>query len=57
MVYLDNRTRNASDVIAAFTDDMRRRGLIPPNDLIGEADRRRCRVQGMHGSKRASVPS
>ena len=31
MAYLDSRAPNASDVIAAFSDAMRQRGLIPPN--------------------------
>ena len=57
MAYLDSRAPNASDVIAAFTDAMRQRGLIPPNDLIADGRLHGCRVEGVHSSKRASVPS
>src|SRR5262245_51278740 len=43
---------NAADVIAAFSDAMRRRGLIPPSDLIADGRLHRCRVEGAHPNKR-----
>jgi hypothetical protein len=35
---------NAADVIAAFADTMRGRGLARPNDLIADGRLHRCRV-------------
>ena len=52
MAYLDGRTPNASDVIAAFADAMRRRELIPPNDLIANGKIHRCPVEGARRGKR-----
>jgi putative DNA primase/helicase len=51
MAYLDSRTPNASDVLAAFANDMRRYGLIPPNDLV-TGRIQRCPVEGARRGKR-----
>jgi hypothetical protein len=49
MAYLDRHTPSASEVLAAFADAMRQRGLIPPDDLIADGRLHRCRV-GTRGS-------
>ena len=41
-----------SDAIAEFADAMRRRGLIPPDDLVADGQLHRCRVEGARPSKR-----
>ena len=43
---------NTADVLAAFADAMRRRGLIPPIDLIPDGHIHRCAVEGARRGKR-----
>jgi len=67
MTYLNGCTRNTSDIIANFSDAMRRRGLIRPNDLIPDDRLHCCRVDARassiknadydNGSVRTWVPS
>ena len=45
------------DAIAAFSDAIRQRGLIPPNDLIADGRLHGCQIKEVHRSKRTSVPS
>ena len=52
MAYLSGSTRNASYIIADFTDAMRRRGLVPSDDLIADGRLHRCRDEGARSSKR-----
>src|SRR5262245_2862565 len=42
---------NATDVIADFADAMRRRGLIPPPDLIADGQLHRCKAEGARHGK------
>ena len=42
-----------SDVISAFPDAMRERGLIPPADLIADGKLHRCAVEGEKSGKRS----
>jgi hypothetical protein len=41
----------SGNTIAEFSDAMRRRGLIPPDDLIADGRLHRCRVEGAGPSK------